>query len=85
MDSASSLRVARLTHVLASNLGPTFSQAVLYIFPLVPFVVAQASDEVIQRFLKPLDNISVALALFLVVSSYMLATIRDFGGEDVSG
>lgn len=83
IDSASSPRVARLTHVLAANLGPTFSQAVLYIFSLVSFVVSQASDEVVQRLLKPLGIISVALAHFLGVSSYMLATIREFGGEGV--
>lgn len=37
-----------LTHILPSNLGATFSQAVLDVFLLVPLVIPQAADQVVQ-------------------------------------
>lgn len=35
------------THILPFDLSATFFQAVLYVLPLTPFVVAEASDEVV--------------------------------------
>lgn len=43
----------RLTHVLAANLCAAFFQAILDVFLLVPLVVPQASDEVVEGFLEP--------------------------------
>ena len=41
------------THVRTSNFCSTFSKAVLDILSLAPFVISQASNQVIQGFLKP--------------------------------
>ena len=43
----------RLTHVLAANLCTAFFQTVLDVFLLVPLVIPQASDEVVEGFLEP--------------------------------
>jgi hypothetical protein len=42
-----------LTHVLPSDLCATFFQTILYILFLVPLVVAQTSNEVIQGLFEP--------------------------------
>lgn len=43
----------RLTHVLAADLCTAFFQTVLNVFLLVPLVIPQASDEVVEGFLEP--------------------------------
>lgn len=43
----------RLTHILSTNLCAAFFQTVLDVFLLVSLVVPQASDEVVEGFLKP--------------------------------
>lgn len=43
----------RLTHVLAANFGAAFFQTILNVFLLVPLMIAQTSDEVVEGFLEP--------------------------------
>lgn len=46
-------RGPRLTHVLAANFGAAFFQTILNIFLLVPLMISQTSDEVVEGFLEP--------------------------------
>lgn len=43
-----------LTHVLGSYFRLAFLQAVLDVLLLIPFVIPQTADEVVERLLEPI-------------------------------